>query len=151
MTVNRWDKEEHKLHVKPPYPTSLLDLIDLNRALTLKPLNTFGINCNVDCTPDIISWHQWMICLMLLYLKGECPYPTVTCQNLWESFNSSLIFFLNIANMRQNMESTNFCLYWIPLHSENAIHLLWFIWSVQIVVYSSCIRVFWGMIARHLK
>ena len=34
------------------------NLIGLHRALTSTPSNTFGMNWNADCEPDLIAQHQ---------------------------------------------------------------------------------------------
>ena len=41
------------------------------RALTSTPLNTFGMNWNVDCEPGLIAQHRCPTSLVLLWLNGS--------------------------------------------------------------------------------
>ena len=47
------------------------DLTGLHRALTSTPSNTFGMNWNTECKPDLIAQHQCPTSLMLLWLNGN--------------------------------------------------------------------------------
>ena len=47
------------------------NLTGLHRALTTTPSNTFRMNWNADCEPGLITQHQCLTSLMLLWLNGS--------------------------------------------------------------------------------
>ena len=56
------------------------NLTGLHRALTSTPSDTFGMNWNADCEPDLIAQHQCSTSLMLLWLNGS-KFPQ-QCSNI---------------------------------------------------------------------
>ena len=50
-----------------------LDWPSPNRALTSTPSNTFGMNWNADCEPDLITQHQCLTSLMLVAEWKQVP------------------------------------------------------------------------------
>ena len=59
------------------------NLTGLHRALTSTPSNTFGMNCNADCQPDLIAQHQCPTTLMLVAEWKQVP--SAMFQHLVES------------------------------------------------------------------
>ena len=60
------------------------NLTGLHRALISTPSNTFGMNWNANCEPDIIAPYQCTTSRMFLWLNGS-KCPTAMFQHLVES------------------------------------------------------------------
>ena len=61
------------------------NLIGLHRALISTPLNTFGMNWNADCEPDLIAQNQCPTSQTLLRLNGSKSLQQ--CSNIeWKAF-----------------------------------------------------------------
>ena len=60
------------------------NLTGLRRALTSTPSNTFGMNWNADCEPDLIAQHQCLTSRMVLVADWK-QIPAVMFYHLMES------------------------------------------------------------------